>query len=193
MGSAQESLSPREAVLLALDAAEGPIEGRTAMQKVMYFIANALKTDLGHQAHYYGPYSRPIEYTLSQEVLANDVSEIVERLPSWYSTGPDIRKYTYELTEQGKEEATEIKRNHAGAAEIIATTMSGVKDAVPELDQESLSAAAKIHFIVSHAESHKTNVAEIPNLARELGWRLSERKVGEAVDLLKKLDLVSVS
>lgn len=193
MASTQEGLSPREAVLLGLDGAGGRIEGRTAMQKVMYFVANALETDLGHRAHYYGPYSRPVEYTLTQEVLAEDVDETVERFPAWYGSGPDIRKYTYDLTKQGQQEVAQIKQERESQARLVAQTVANVKEAVPDLDQESLSMAAKIHFIVSHAEAEKTHVGEIPKLAEDLGWRLTDSQVGKAVELLKKLELVSLA
>lgn len=193
MGSAGEGLSTREAILLALDAAGGKVEGRTAIQKVMYFIATALEDDLGHQAHYYGPYSRPVEYTLTQEGLAEDLEETVERFPSWYGSGPDIRKYTYELTEQGQNEAAEIKEQREREADVISRTVAAVKEAVPDLDQQALSMAAKIHFIVTQADREKTRVSELPKLAEELGWRLTNPQVDQAVELLKKLDLVSLA
>lgn len=190
MGSAEEGLTPREAVLLALDAAEGTVEGRTAMQKITYLVAVALNRDLGHRAHYYGPYSRPVEFALAQTALAEEVTETMERFPS-YTAGPDIRKYRYELTPQGIEQAAEARVRDKGGAEIVKATVQAIHDAVPDLDQQTLSMAAKIHFIVSH-EDEPTKLADIPNLARQLGWRISDAQVERSVELLQTLHLLTV-
>lgn len=191
MGSAEEGLTPREAVLLALDAAGGTVEGRTSMQKIMYFVSLALEEDLGHRAHYYGPYSRPVELALTQTALADEVVETMERFPS-YTSGPDIRKYTYELTPDGKSVIEDAQARYSEQAKLIRETVDAVHDAVPDLDQNTLSMAAKIHFIVSH-QDEPTKLGEIPNLAKKLGWRLSESQVQGSVDLLQKLDLLAVS
>jgi hypothetical protein len=51
--------------------------------------------------------------------------------------------------------------------------------------------AAKIHFIISHQEK-PTPLAEIPQLANQLGWRISDAQVTKSVDLLKRLDLLAM-
>ncbi len=191
MGSAEEGLTPREAVLLALDAAGGAVEGRTAMQKIMYFVSVALDTDLGHRAHYYGPYSQPVEYALTQTALADEVTETMERFPSWTS-GPDIRKYTYELTEDGRELVAETVAGDEADAEIVRATVEAMHEAVSDLDQQTLSMAAKIHFIVTH-EEEPTKLADIPDLAKRLGWRISDTQVGRSVELLQRLQLLTVN
>jgi uncharacterized protein len=191
MGRADEGLTPREAILLALHAADGTVEGRTAMQKIMYFVAVALDTDFGHRAHYYGPYSRVVEYALAQSAFADEVTETMERIPS-YSSGPDLRKYTYELTAQGERAVEAISNDHPAEAERIKQTVDAVHDAVPDLDQNTLSMAAKIHFIVTQ-EDEPTPLIEIPTLARQLGWRISDPQVDRSVELLQRLGLLSVN
>jgi uncharacterized protein YwgA len=191
MASAEEALTPREAVLLALDAAGGEVEGRTAMQKIMYFVSVALETDLGHRAHYYGPYSRPVELGLTQTALAEEVTETMERFPSW-TAGPDIRKYTYELTDEGREQVAAVSGRDATDAERVKATVGAIQEAVPDLDQQTLSMAAKIHYIVIHQDD-PTKLADIPNLAKQLGWRISDTQVESSVNLLQRLDLLEVN
>jgi hypothetical protein len=58
-------------------------------------------------------------------------------------------------------------------------------------DRRLLSAAAKIDLIVSEHERPDPK-SEIGRLAKELGWSLSEGEVSEALDLLTRLDLVSL-
>jgi uncharacterized protein YwgA len=191
MGSPEEGLTPREAVLLALDAAGGTVEGRTAMQKIMYFVSVALVEDLGHRAHYYGPYSRAVEFALTQTALADEVVEMMERFPS-YTSGPDIRKYTYELTSDGKSVAQEAGVRYGEQATIVRETVDAVHEAVPDLDQNTLSMAAKIHFIIRQ-QDEPTKLARIPDIARQLGWHLSDSQVERSVELLQKLNLLAAS
>jgi uncharacterized protein YwgA len=191
MGSTETNLTPRDAVLLALDAAGGTVEGRTAMQKILYFVSVALESDLGHRAHYYGPYSRLVEDALLQTAMADEVDETLERLPS-LTSGPDIRKYTYELTESGRETVRDLQQEFSSDATTVKTTVEAVHEAVPDLDQQTLSMAAKIHFIVCN-QQEPTPLAQIPTLARQLGWRISDPQVQGSVELLQRLDLLTVN
>jgi uncharacterized protein YwgA len=191
MGSAEKGLTPRDAALLALDSAGGTVEGRTTMQKLLYFVAVALDDDLGHRAHYYGPYSRLIEDALLQTAIGDEVDETLERLPS-YTSGPDVRKYTYELTDIGSGTVRELQAKFAKDASTINETVAAVREAVPDLDQQTLSMAAKIHFIVSNQE-RATPLAQIPPLAKQLGWRISDLQVQRSVELLQRLDLLTVN
>ncbi|MGB2780353.1 MAG: hypothetical protein WBD63_02605, partial [Phycisphaerae bacterium] len=58
-------------VLLALHAVGGEIQGKTKLQKTIYFLGvmTGHLDDLGYRAHYYGPYS-------------DDVADAVSRLRS---------------------------------------------------------------------------------------------------------------
>jgi L-lactate permease len=54
------TISPFEAAMMVIDAAEGKITGRTTIQKIIYFgtIKNTVKTT--YRPHYYGPYSADV-------------------------------------------------------------------------------------------------------------------------------------
>ncbi len=182
-----EHLSVRDAVLVIVDAAGGKVEGRTAVQKLAYFAGLAIGKDVGHHAHYYGPYSRAVESALINESFAGDLDECVARFPSW--SGPDIRQYTYELTDQGREAVGELRAENPGLCTKIDKVVGELKRLVPGLPQHPLSLAAKVDYIASQRPG-ETTVGEIPELAGELGWRVSTEDVQLAVQILVDLNRV---
>lgn len=185
MGSLEEPLSTRETVLLVVDAAGGEIDGRTAAQKLCYFAAAAIGQDIGHRAHYYGPYSRPVENVLNNSVFAGDLLETTRPVPSG-------RAYHYKLTDQGTEVVAELKRDHQEQAAKIEETVGQLHELVPRLWQHPLSLAAKVDLIVQQHPG-PISLDEIPDLARGLGWDVSDDDVQRATDILVKLDRITVS
>jgi uncharacterized protein YwgA len=190
MGRIDEGITVRQAALVSLEAVGGKVEGRTALQKIMYFVSVALRRDFGHRAHYYGPYSRPLENALTSSALAEEVTETIERYPT-YLSGPDIRKYTYELTQSGTKAADAARAEYQDEANTILATVESVRAVVPDLEQQTLSMAAKIHFIVIHQDD-PPDISEIPELAKQLGWRISDGQVRQSIDLLQRLKLLRV-
>lgn len=192
MASTDEGLTVQDAVLVALDAAGGTIEGRTTMQKIMYFVSVALDKDFGHRAHYYGPFSRTIEGALTLSTLAESVTETVELFPEW-SSGRDLRRYTYELTPNGEKTAEEAAEEHPEETAIVGETVEAVRSVVPDLDQYTLSMAAKVDYIIyEQTDRKRIPLSEIPGLANQLGWRISDRQVEKSVELLTKLGRLTV-
>ena len=182
MGSVEDALSVREAVLLVLDAAGGEIEGRTAAQKLGYFSGVALGQDLGHRPHYYGPYSRPFEAALNNSAFAGDIEETV-RL---FSTG---RAFHYKLTPQGADAVAQLKQDHPEGAKRVNDIVTRLGELVPGYWQHPLSLAAKVDLIVQE-QSSAVGASDIPSLAKNLGWDLSDTDVDKAVDILVGLDRV---
>jgi hypothetical protein len=181
-------MSVRDLLLLIVDAAGETVEGRTIAQKLGYFVGVELDRDLGYQAHFYGPFSRDVEDALALCVLAGDLEESVERIPDWYG-GPDALRHSYALSPEGHERVEELKREHAEDAERIQATVHAIGQAIPEFRQQTLSAAAKIHLIVTE-QGRPVALDAIPQLARHLGWRLSQDEVNRTVDVLRRLELV---
>lgn len=187
MAGTDEGLTVQDAALIALHAAEGAIEGRTAMQKIMYFVSVALDENFGYRAHYYGPFSRSVEGALTLSALAEDVTETVELFPDW-SSGRDLRKYTYELTSNGQMAAEEAAEEHPEEAAVVRETVESVRSVVPDFDQYTLSMAAKVDYIIyQQTDRKRIPLSEIPALANQLGWRISDQQVEKSVELLTKL------
>ena len=190
MASAQKRLKDRELVLLLADAAGGKLEGRTVAQKLAYFAGVALEQQTGHTPHFFGQFSYVIERSLNLAALAGDFDEELDRIPDWRG-GPDAVKHTYLLTKAGKKEAAGIREAHPEEAETVERTINAIAEAVPNFRQATLSAAAKIHLIVSE-EGRTISVDELPGLAKQLGWRLTKNQIKNTVGVLQDLGLVEV-
>lgn len=190
MASTDKLLKNRELLLLVADAAGGTLSGKTVAQKLLYFAGVALDQPTGHTAYYYGPYSDEFDAALNRAALADELSVTIERIPDWYG-GSDAMKHTYKLTEKGEAEAVMIADEHADEAERVRETIEAIQEAVPEFRQKTLSAAAKIHLIVTEQDS-ALSPDELQALAGELGWNLKQSEVTEAVNVLARLGLVQV-
>jgi len=185
MERAEGNLSVREAVLLVLDASGGHISGRTVAQKLSYFAAGAIGQDLGHRAHYFGPYSRQVEASMNNSSFAGDLEESVV----WFGSG---HQYDYRLTEQGREAVKDLRARHREDAEAITQTVTKLGQLVPGYPQHWLSLAAKVDLIIKQ-QGGPTRAADIPNLAGELGWQVSPDDVTRAVEVLVGLHRLTTS
>jgi uncharacterized protein YwgA len=191
MGEAGTGLTTRDLVLLVIDAAGGGADGRTVVQKLSYFTGRRLGRDLGHRAHFYGPYSQRIEASLKVAVLAAELEESIETLPNWYG-GPDALKYSYALSKQGCQRVDGLKEAFPEQAKAVDETVAAIRRSIPRLRQKPLSAAAKIDLILREQDA-PVKVADLPKLARNLGWQLTTTDVRKTVEVLKDLELVETS
>lgn len=184
----RKPLTTRDIVLLITHASDDEVGGRTVMQKLAYFTSLNLKSNLEHRAHFFGPFSSKVEDAISNAVVAGELHETVERFPDWHG-GPDVRKYTYMLTGNGKKRVNNLIEHERQTWDVIDRSVSAISDALPGLDQKTLSAAAKTYLIVSESAG-PVELEKIPALARRLGWHLEDHQVDTTVSVLKKLDLL---
>jgi len=184
----EDNLTVRETILMVLEAAGGTLEGRTAIQKLCYFAGLVLDEDLGHRAHYYGPYSREVELTLANEAFAGDLDESMRSFYSAYS-GREGRVYTYTLTPQGQDVVAEIRNAKAPAAARVDRIVAQLGALVPGYQQHPLSLAAKVDLILRQQGAMMAD--EIPGVAKSLGWEVSDDEVAEAVKILVGLGRVA--
>jgi uncharacterized protein YwgA len=185
---AAKPLSTRDTVLLISHAVGDEVGGRTLMQKLAYFSGLELGVALGHRPHYYGPYSAKVEDALNNAVIAGELHETVDRIPDW-SGGPDVLKYTYTLQPDGLQRAQRVIGEHPEEWERILSAVTKIKEVLPDLNQKTLSSAAKTYLIVDETEGGVSE-DEIPALARRLGWKLSRAEVTKTVEILNKLNLL---
>jgi uncharacterized protein YwgA len=182
-------MTTRDTVLLITHAAGDQVAGRTVMQKLAYFTGLGLQTALGHRAHYYGPYSSKVEDAVSNAVIAGELHETVERMPHW-GGGPDVFKYTYDLTPVGRARVDGLIENSSPEWARVRGSVGAIKNVLPGLDQKTLSSAAKIYLIISESEEG-VDEASIPALAKRLGWDLDASQVQDTVSLLERLKLLT--
>lgn len=141
------SLTIRETVLLITHASGDTVAGRTIMQKLAYFTGLRLSTGMGHRPHFYGPFSSKVEDAVSNAVLAGDLHETVERMPH-RSGGPDLRKYTYVLTENGKRRVEDLIEHRPEQWGCVRDAVHVIKEVLPTFDQETLSTAANTYLVI---------------------------------------------
>lgn len=180
---------PKQLVLALIAANQGYIEGRTVLQKLSYFTAEHLQLSLGFKPHYYGPFSSEIENATELLRYSGLVRELSETIPVLDpSSDFESRKYHYHLTDKGKQylQSSGLKEL-AGfqAAKSFLESMRGLIDFKPSV----LSAAAKIHYIVS-AEGQPITTEEIRDKATGVGWELTQDEIDEVGELLVRLGLL---
>ena len=186
-------MRPRDIILLALEAWDGHIDGKTKLQKIVYFIGvlTGQEDELGYDAHYYGPYSAVVDQALYDLTAVGLVDRRAHRTGQAGGTGFEKVRYEYSLTEGGKEIAAARKAQLGDAGSRVAQAAAELK-AKGDRHYMRLAAAAKVKYIVSHSGKPVTR-EKLQELAEGLGWNLEPDAVGDAVDYLIELRLVKVT
>ena len=159
------------------------VQGRTLLQKQIYFLSVLANEDFGFRPHYYGPYSSHVSTALSALVEA----DLVEESRVGYGVATEfgeVSRYDYRLSESGKHVVERRPEIVAGYKEYLDKIHSSGVSA----DPNTISIAAKVHFIVSG--QGKATVEQIQEMAGSLGWSISEDSVNSVVEYLKRLELV---
>ena len=189
MRSRGKKPNTKELILTVTDANGGSIEGRTVLQKVCYFAGKSLDLDLGFRPHYYGPFSSKIEDATDILVSQRLLRETIERIPAFKpATGFEPRKYTYELTERGRRSISHERLHSRRSYKEIKELLESI-ERLSALNPSILSAAAKIHFIVS-SENKPLSNNEIKDRAQDIGWELADGDIEKIGDLLVSLDFI---
>lgn len=89
-------------VQLSLYACGGKIQGRTKLQKTVYFLGlmTGHLDKLGYQAHYYGPYSAEVAEAISTLEGIGFASSTIASVGTVDPQGFEIRRSDYTLTEE---------------------------------------------------------------------------------------------
>ncbi|UJA18996.1 hypothetical protein HJD18_01420 [Thermoleophilia bacterium SCSIO 60948] len=175
-------------MLLIVAANDEQVAGRTVLQKLAYFCALELGYGLHHRAHFFGPYSARVEDAVENAVVAGQLREVEERMRDWFG-GPDARRYTYFLEEAGRRRVDDLKKQSPKQWTRICSAVTAIRSALPSLDQQTLSSAAKTHLLISENDEG-VDEDELPVLARRLGWDLSAEQVALTVKILDELGLL---
>jgi len=179
-------------VHLALHAMGGEIQGRTKLQKTVYFLG--VMTDhleeLGYGAHYYGPYSAQVAQAADRLVSLGFVDLSVSGTGGIDSRGFEVARYDYKLNDEGKRVAELKKERFPGEWQKIQEAAQRLGRA-GEQDYMSLSIAAKIHFMLGEKQG-KATLGELSEYAQKFGWAVSADEAREAAQFLQKIDLVQL-
>lgn len=171
-----------ETILAVLGSSAKPVEGRTAIQKLVYF-CSIDKADLGYRPHFYGPYS-PMVARFLEDLLSLDFIEEESRV-----TLNDRILYTYNLTSDGFELAKNIQirepKEYARIAKIVNTC-----EQIANNDFNVLSWAAKVYFIIQQKGTEISSRDQAVEMSRQFGWQLTPNEIDSGLELLFGLGLV---
>jgi hypothetical protein len=167
--------------VLALLAADDDIPSRTMLQKLVYLSADLADEPLPFSAHFYGPYSSDLQEDVEALVASGLVTETISRLEPWEPTAFDVVRYSYRLTDSGRAAAAEVP----GTIRAVAGRVVEAARAAHAWNQASLSLAAKLR----HLRRIDPSVGDdqVPALAEQFGWRMSEESARRGASLLKAL------
>jgi len=184
-------MKPRDFVLLAIKELGGSIQGKTRLQKQLYFVEALVPkhAGLGYRAHYYGPYSPDVEDATDELWSIGLLNKRVQHTRQAGARGFEMIRYDFELTEAGKRVADQVALRCANEAAAIATAASKVL-AAGDLQYMELAAAAKAHYILRGSDNPLTDT-EISETAQALDCQLGEREIDDAVDFLVELKLAN--
>jgi uncharacterized protein YwgA len=183
----------RRDLILAIVALCGEREefGRTSLQKTAFFIGEQFGTELGHRAHFYGPFSEQVELDVEDLVFVGLINEKVSALGFASRGGEEAKRYEYDLTEDGIERMAALGDAYPEELAALRAFVDRLTEAAGGLDKRILSAAAKTYFIAKR-EKRPLSTAEIRQLGKSLGWDLRTPQVKQVAGVLATLGLVRV-
>lgn len=186
------TMQPRDLVLSVIAAADGRDDlGRTALQKATFFTGIALRRDLGHSAHYYGPYSALVESDTGALVASGLVEEDAKTLGT-NRRGFPITQYQYKISDEGAQRVRRLRGKYTSEFEEVERLVGRLVEVVGSLDQATLSAAAKTYYI-AREQGKRVTAEDVSELAREYGWELSADRVTDVANMLEDLNFVGTT
>jgi uncharacterized protein YwgA len=183
-------METKDFVLLALLACDGEIQGKTKLQKTIYFLGLLTERSdiLGYHAHFYGPYSDDVTDALTRLKALQVLEEAVEPWGAVDERGFEVRRYDFRLNDQGQKLA-EAKANRN--PELWRKIKAGIETLrqAGNVDYVSLSVAAKTYYLLGQRRRGATE-AELSTLAPRFGWNVTPEQIHHAAQYLNKLGLV---
>ena len=176
-------------ILRQLADINGIIEGKTLLQKVVYFVNEKLGLNLRFVPYYYGPYSEEVTMAIEEMIGVGMIKEDVETYPStpWLKQF-EPKLYRYELNEFGLKFADIVKKEHLEQATQIENVINEIRQ-VFQNNVKLLSVAGKM-FNILKLKGKPMTADDILNEAKILGWKISKADAEEAILALEKIGLI---
>jgi len=166
----------------------GEVEGKTLIQKTIYFVNEKLELGIRFSPYYYGPYSSDVTAVLAEMKQAGIIEEEVERYPELWMREFESKLFKYRITDFGQELANIIEIKLEEKANDIKHAVEEIKTASKN-NYKILSIAGKMFSVLKKAGVPMT-VGDIINEAKSLNWNIKKEEAQKSVDLLKELNLV---
>lgn len=178
----------QDAIIVAVKVAGKNVMGRTAIQKLIYFLSIFEIVDAKYRPHYYGPYSVDVASSIQMLSSMDFLSEKVETSETIGYTVPENRKrYLYSVSTDGEQFFEDVKRSDREEIAEISRIVEISRDTV-NFNPDILSWAAKVNYILTKKNELMTHEAII-STADSFSWKLSSEQVDMALELLGKLGL----
>lgn len=177
-----------DAIITVVKVAGDNILGRTAIQKIVYFLSVFEIVDVKYRPHYYGPYSADVASSTQMLASIDFLNETVETpRTTGYSVPENWKRYHYSLSSEGEQFVKDLKVSNIGDFNEISRIVKICKDTV-DFNPDILSWVAKVNYILSKKKEPMTYDA-ITSTASSFGWDLSSEQIEMALELLQSLGL----
>ena len=175
--------------LILLIHASGGIRGRTLLQKRAFFVAQlaGLSFDEDFVAHYYGPYSPPLDTAITHLKTLGLVEERMTGFGASGTSGFEMRRFDYQLTEDGESIAESLKVKYAQDYQAVLDSLERI-EAAGNPNYFELSIAAKAYYILKKKD-RAMNRKEIIAAATSFDWNIQPDSLERAVSFLEKVGL----
>ncbi len=181
----------RDFLLLAYKAFGGRIQGKTSLQKKIYFLGVLVGADLGYGPHYYGPYSPELASANTELISLGYVRETVLGVGEIGDRGFEIARHDFDLTDAGRLIAEKKGETYPKDSVRIFEAASKIREAGGDLDYMELSVAAKAYFILAQ-QGDKASLRDVERIASsDFGWSVRESDLKKAKAFLKEIELVN--
>lgn len=183
-------MKPYDFVHLALYAAGGHIEGRTKLQKLVYFVGalTGELSNLGYRPHYYGPFSPSVAGAVQELCGLQFLDQKISSEETRDDQGFEVARYDYVLTDAGKLVAAEKAATHSEFWSKLSDAMKVFQSARVD-DYVRLSIAAKTHLI-NEITGMALSSDALREKAAEHGWTgFSQNQYEDAMTFLRCVGL----
>ena len=180
-------------VHLAFLALGGEIQGKTKLQKTIYFLGlmTGHEDGLGYRPHYYGPYSDEVASAVERLKTLGFLDLSVSGMGSVDSRGFEVARHDYRLNEAGVKLANAKKERFSVEWEEIRNGAKALKRLL-EKDYIELSIAAKTWFMLGKTKGNASG-AELANLSLKFDWSVSLQQIQSAAKALEDVGLVTLT
>ncbi|MBV8383897.1 MAG: hypothetical protein JOZ63_14910 [Planctomycetaceae bacterium] len=179
-------------VQLSLLAMGAEIQGKTKLQKTVYFLGlmTGCVEDLGYRAHFYGPYSDEVADAVGWLRTIGAVDQTSSGVGTVDDSGFEIRRYDFRLNEQGRRFAEATSRRYPDLWQKLREA-AGLLKRSGDLDYVKLSIAAKTYFMLQETEGQASE-KDLAALATRFGWEVTPQQVRDAASYLERLGLAQI-
>jgi uncharacterized protein YwgA len=173
------SVSLDDLIMLVFHSSKNDrINGRTAIQKLVYFSTSYLGIPTDFIPHYFGPYSALVDSTLGQLVSMGLVEERA------FLTDNGRKMYQYVITSDGLVYAKKLFKKYRTKVK----TIKKITEAFENIGGDRinrLACAAKVHYLAKG--NRFLDINTVITEAGSHGWLLNESEIVRAADTIKNL------